>query len=167
MKKYILLLLLLGVSVADGFGQDKTKRTPPNIFKGKRYFREEAVIPSHDTVIMKGEEIELGSWLFPKHIPAIEIDGFGKSKKKDLEKGIYVIKQKPKKTTTYKFFSYEIDGTSRVVERTVYVAKNEEEKKQFEKLARQKEKEEKERRRARVEGKTTVIKDLSKFKHLF
>ena len=138
MKKLVFLLLLLGVSAADGFSQDKTKRTMPNIFKGKRYFREEAVIPSHDTVIMQGEEIELGSWLFPKHIPAIEIDGFGKSKKKDLEKGIYVIKQKPKKTTTYKFFSYDTDGTKLICTRTVYVAKNEEEKKEFEKLAKEK-----------------------------
>ena len=145
MKKYILLLLLLGVSAADGFSQDKTKRTMPNIFNGKRYFREEAIIPSYDTVIMRGEEIELGSWLSPKHIPAIEIDGFGKSKKKDLKKGIYVIKQKPKKTTTYKFFSYEIDGTRDVLKRTVYVAKNEEEKKEFEKLAKGKVQERKDR----------------------
>ena len=145
MKRYILLLLLLGVSVADGFGQDKTKRTPPQIFQGSRNYREEAIIPSHDTVIMRGEEIEIGGWLFSKHIPAIEIDGFGKSKKKDLKKGIYVIKQKPKQTTTYKIFSYDLDGTNLICTRTVYVAKNEEEKKEFEKLAKEKVRERKDR----------------------
>ena len=165
MKRYILLLLLLGVSVADGFGQDKTKRTPPNIFKGKRYFREEAIIPSHDTVIMRGEEIEIGGWLFSKHIPAIEIDGFGKSKKKDLEKGIYVIKQKPKKTTTYKFFSYEIDGTRDVLQRTVYVAKNEEEKKEFEKLARQKEEEKRKLLKGKRRPDGGIEIDMSKFRN--
>ena len=137
MRKLVFLLLLVGMAVS-GFGQDKTKRTPPQIFQGSRNYREEAIIPSHDTVIMQGEEIELGSWLFPKHIPAIEIDGFGKSKKKDLEKGIYVINQKPKQTTTYKFFSYDTDGTKLICTRTVYVAKNEEEKKEFEKLAKEK-----------------------------
>ena len=163
MRKLVFLLLLVGMAVS-GFCQDKTKRTPPNIFNGKRYFREEAIIPSYDTVIMRGEEIELGSWLFAKHIPAIEIDGFGKSNKKDLEKGIYVIKQKPKKTTTYKFFSYEIDGTRDVLERTVYVAKNEEEKKEFEKLARQKEEEKRKLLKGKRRPDGGIELDMSKFR---
>ena len=164
MRKLVFLLLLVGMAVS-GFGQDKTKRTPPQIFQGSRNFREEAIIPSHDTVIMRGEEIELGGWLFSKHIPAIEIDGFGKSKKKDLEKGIYVIKQKPKKTTTYKFFSYEIDGTWDVLKRTVYVAKNEEEKKEFEKLARQKEEEKRKLLKGKRRPDGGIEIDMSKFRN--
>ena len=172
MKKLVFLLLLLGASAAGGFGQDKTKRTPPNgkqIFEGYHNdYLENVIIPLRDTVIIRGEEIEIGAWLSENwDYKSVEIVGFGKSKEKDYKKGIYLKKLKPQQTTTYELISCDQRGVKHKMKRTVYVAKNEEEKKQFEKLARQKEKEEKERRRARVEGKTTVIKDLSKFKHLF
>ena len=171
MKKLVFLLLLLGVSVS-GFCQDKVKRTRPDgmqIFQGYHTnFKENVIIPLRDTVIIRGEEIEIGAWLSENwDYKSVEIVGFGKSKEKDYKKGIYLKKLKPQQTTTYELISCDQRGVKHKMKRTVYVAKNEEEKKQFEKLARQKEKEEKERRRARVEGKTTVIKDLSKFKHLF
>jgi hypothetical protein len=68
----------------------------------------------------------------------IEVVNFGKSKKKDLKKGYYVIKQRPKQTITYTILSWGDQNDKFSFKRTVYVAKDEEEKKQFEKLARQK-----------------------------
>ena len=133
MKKLVfLLLLLLGVSVS-GFCQDKVKRTRPDgmqIFQGYHTnFKENVIIPLRDTVIMQGEEIEIGAWLSKSwDFVIFEIVGFGKSKKKDYEKGIYLKKLKPNKTTTYEMISYSQDNIKYGHKRTVYVAKNEEER---------------------------------------
>ena len=60
------------------------------------FIHNQAFIPIFDTVIMRGEKIEVGAYLHEKYLREIEIVGFGKSKKSDLEKGYYVIEQKPK-----------------------------------------------------------------------
>ena len=132
MKKLFLLFLLLPSVVC---GQE---RKMPNLTKGPHLdIRQNAIIPVTDTVIMQGEEIEVGAWLF-NFMTTIEVVNFGKSKKKDLEKGYYVIKQRPKQTITYTILSWGDQNDKFSFKRTVYVAKDEEEKKQFEKLARQK-----------------------------
>ena len=148
MRKYICLLLLLGVSVS-GFCQDKVKRTRPNgmqIFQGYHIdYRENVIIPFRDTVIMQGDEIEVGAWLSESwDYKSFDIVGFGKSKKKDYEKGIFLKKMKPNKTTTYVLISYGQDNIKFRHKRTIYVAKNEAEKEEFERLAREKERERKE-----------------------
>ena len=67
---------------------------------------------------------------------------FGKSKEiKDDKMYIYTIKQKPKQTTTYTVRVWRSDKTGTIWDRTVYVAKDEAEKKQLEKIARQREEE--------------------------
>jgi hypothetical protein len=132
MKKLFLLFLLLPSVVC---GQE---RKMPNLTKGPHLdIRQNAIIPVTDTVIMQGEEIEVGAWLFD-FMTTIEVVNFGKSKKKDLKKGYYVIKQRPKQTITYTILSWGDQNDKFSFKRTVYVAKDEEEKKQFEKLARQK-----------------------------
>ena len=138
MKK-ILILLFLALSV-EGYSQVKTDRTP--------YIREYAdpnnvVLPERDTVIIRGEEVEIGAFLCKRH-DAIraEVINFGKSKEiKDDKMYIYTIKQKPKQTTTYTVRVWRSDKTGTIWDRTVYVAKDEAEKKQLEKIARQREEE--------------------------
>ena len=169
MKKLVFLLLLLGASAAGGFGQDKTKRTPPNgkqIFEGYHNdYLENVIIPLRDTVIMQGEEIEIGAWLSKSwDFVIFEIVGFGKSKKKDYEKGIYLKKLKPNKTTTYEMISYSQDNIKYGHKRTVYVAKNEEEKKEFEKLARQKEEEKRKLLKGKRRPDGGIEIDMSKFR---
>ena len=136
-KNYYLLflLLLLGTSVGV-YGQ---KRTMPDPRKGPHSHRpENLIIPIQDSVILHGEEIEVGAFLSKKwDALGVEVSGLGKSQESDFKKGFYVIKQKPKQTITYKFVIQESE--IRVVYyRTVYVAKNEEEKKQLEKQIKEK-----------------------------
>ena len=82
---------------------------------------------------MRGEKIEVGAYLGKGVIESIEVIGYGKSTKSDLNKGIYTIKLKPKQTTTYeyKYFS-GVTGSKRQQGRIVYVAKTVEEKKMLE-----------------------------------
>jgi hypothetical protein len=168
MRKFAFLFLLFGVSVS-GFCQDKVKRTRPDgmqIFQGYHTnFKENVIIPLRDTVIMQGEEIEIGAWLSKSwDFVIFEIVGFGKSKKKDYEKGIYLKKLKPNKTTTYEMISYSQDNIKYGHKRTVYVAKNEEEKKEFEKLARQKEEEKRKLLKGKRRPDGGIEIDMSKFR---
>ena len=95
---------------------------------------------------------------------AIEVVNFGKSKKKDFEKGFYVIKQKPKQTTTYTLVAYSEDNHKTQFKRTVYVAKNEEEKRKFEELAREKERERNELLKGKRQPDGRIEIDMSKFR---
>jgi hypothetical protein len=114
---------------------------------------------------MQGEEIEIGAWLSKSwDFVIFEIVGFGKSKKKDYEKGIYLKKLKPNKTTTYEMISYSQDNIKYGHKRTVYVAKNEEEKKEFEKLARQKEEEKRKLLKGKRRPDGGIEIDMSKFR---
>ena len=134
-----LLFVLMAVGVSLGvYGQEQSKRVSKKL-KGPW----DLLIPAHDTVIMQGEEIKIGAYLKEKVMPEIEILGFGKSKKSDIEKGYYVIKQKPKKTTTYELvWYYAAKGFRNISPITVYVAKSEEERKQMEAKTEEKKKQE-------------------------
>ena len=138
MKKYILLFLLAVVcSSSEVYGQQawegksyqyRLKKYTPNGFDDL-----DPLLPRRDTVIMRGEEIEVGGYLNEKVLNQFEIIGYGKAKKSDYKKGYYSIKLKPKQTTTYEFkwfWSYR-PGDHRSG-RIVYVAKTAEEKKQME-----------------------------------
>ena len=145
MKKCIILLLLLAAGLSsEVYGQQ--------VRKGKSYHRTVQIwyprgygsheLPRRDTVIMRGEEIEVGGYLSEEETKQFEIIGYGKAKKSDYKKkfdrkkGIfdnkYSIKLKPKQTTTYEFKWIRWDGSQRRSGRIVYVAKTAEEKKQME-----------------------------------
>ena len=144
MKKCIILLLLLAAGLSsEVYGQQ--------VRKGKSYQRTVQLwyprgvtsheLPRRDTVIMRGEEIEVGGYLSEEETKQFEIIGYGKAKKSDYKKkfdrkkGIfdnkYSIKLKPKQTTTYEFKWVEPYGVMNIG-RNVYVAKTAEEKKQLE-----------------------------------
>ena len=95
-KRLLFLLLVFGMSM-EADGQEKTKRTLPKRVKGGRVG---LLIPARDTVIMRGETIEVGTYLHKKWMGSAEIEGYGRSKKSDMEKGYYTIIQKPKQTIT-------------------------------------------------------------------
>ena len=139
MSLLFLVLLFLALSV-EGYSQVRTDRTP---HIRKYADQNNVVLPERDTVIMRGEEVELGAFLAKRHDALrVEVINFGKSKEiKDDKMYIYTIKQKPKQTTTYTVRVWCRDNTANIWERTVYVAKDENEKKQLEKLARQREEE--------------------------
>ena len=144
MKKYILLFLLAVVcSSSEVYGQQawegksyqyRLKKYTPNGFDDL-----DPLLPRRDTVIMRGEEIEVGGYLNEKVLNQFEIIGYGKAKKADYkkkfdyEKGIfdnkYSIKLKPQQTTTYEFRWVSFHGIEMLEGRIVYVAKNAEEKK--------------------------------------
>jgi len=93
----LILLLVFGMSTgADG--QEKTKRALP---KGMKT-RLDLLIPRRDTVIMRGDTIEVGTYLHERMMSGAEIEGYGKSKKSDMENRFYTITQKPKQTITYR-----------------------------------------------------------------
>ena len=144
MKKYIVLFLLLAVGMSS-YGQDNNKKNRINLYEGLRvklggfvpqgFNPTDPFLPRRDTVIVRGEEIEVGAYLSERVIKDVEVVGFGKSQKSDLEKGSYIIKLKPKRTTTYEFkWTDNFGGRSRKVTsgRIVYVAKTAKEKKQLE-----------------------------------
>ena len=150
MKKYILFLFVMAVGFSSAvYGQehkkDSSEKKNPNfriISSKTRTFKSftppgvsplEPVWPMRDTVIMRGEEIEVGGFLSEQEVIEFEIIGFGKSKKSDLEKGSYIMKLKPKQTITYEFKWKDVDGNLYPSGRIVYVAKTEEEKKQLDK----------------------------------
>ena len=150
----LFLLLLLGIS-AGVHGQENTKRTRPKVIS----YYTDLLLPIRDTVIICGEEIEVGSYFHKNWQVSVEVIGFGKSKESDLEKGFYIIKQKPKQNITYQLAIQCLNDKAKLVfHRTVYVAKNEEEKKQIEQ--RLKEKFEAEKKRIEKVGKTRYI-DMS------
>ncbi len=148
MKKYILLLFLMAVGLLSevyGQGRINVKNfkslprtledfTPPGISEDSPF------LPRRDTVIMIGEEIEVGAYLCEVSCKRVEIVGYGNSKKSHLKKvdgfkykkGTYFIKVKPKQTTTYEFIWTDDVGWKLRDGRIVYVAKNAEEKKQME-----------------------------------
>ena len=151
MKKYVLLLLLMAVGLSSGvYGQginikklkSKTKHgliepfTPPGVSENSPF------LPRRDTVIMIGEEIEVGAYLCEVSCKRVEIVGYGNSKKSHLKKvdgfeykkGTYFIKVKPKQTTTYEFIWTDDVGWQLRHGRIVYVAKTAEEKKQMEEM---------------------------------
>ena len=135
MKNYLLLLLLFGVGVSTGvYGQEEAKKLPPKI--GRAYF-ERYMRPEYDTVIMQGAEIKVGIYLRKTGWRNIEIvdsgKSIGKSDESDLKKGYYFIRQKPQQTITYEFVLQDLNPGRVALTRTVYVAKTEAEKKQFEK----------------------------------
>jgi len=89
-------------------------------------------------VIMRGEAIEVGTYLSRKWMRGAEIEGFGSSKKSDMENGYYTIIQKPKQTITYRIKHIDPEGDKLVFRRTIYVAKTAEERKQLEKQLKEK-----------------------------
>ena len=135
MKKYILLFLLVVVGLSsEVYGQKRWKDFCPPGFDFTA-----PLLPRRDTVIMRGEEIEVGCYLDKKWSTDFEIVGYGKAKKSDYKKGSkegsynkYSIKLKPKRTTTYEFKWIQWDGSQIGSGRIVYVAKTAEEKKQME-----------------------------------
>ena len=137
MKKYILLFLLIAVGLSSEVYGQETKSRPGSIniaFVPPGFSFLEPLLPRRDTVIMRGEEIEVGGYLSEKAIKEFEIIGYGKSNKSDLKKGFYVIKLKPKRTTTYEFkaVNSQFGSKPRLFGRIVYVAKTVEEKKELE-----------------------------------
>ena len=124
MKKYTLLFLLVVVGLSSEVYGQKPRKFP----KGYEF---EPVLPTRDTVIMRGEEILVGGFLCEVNTKEFEIIGYGIAKKSDYKKGYYFIKLKPKQTTTYEFKWSNWDGTHHYG-RNVYVAKTAEEKKQLE-----------------------------------
>ena len=145
MKKIILLFLLLAVGLSsEVYGQQvregKSYQRTVQIWYPRGFVSHE--LPRRDTVIMLGEEIEVGGYLSVEETKQFEIIGYGKAKKSDYKKkfdhkkGIfdnkYSIKLKPKRTTTYEFKWIQWDGSQIGSGRIVYVAKTAEEKKQME-----------------------------------
>ena len=144
MKKCIILLLLLAVGLSSTvYGQvreGKSYQRTVQIWYPRGFVSHE--LPRRDTVIMLGEEIEVGGYLSVEETKQFEIIGYGKAKKSDYKKkfdrkkGIfdnkYSIKLKPKRTTTYEFKWIQWDGSQIGSGRIVYVAKTAEEKKQME-----------------------------------
>ena len=145
MKKFILLFLLLAICLSsEVYGQQTRPRRPNQRTVQAWYPRGfiHPVLPRRDTVIMRGEEIEVGGYISKEGTKQFEIIGYGKAKKADYKKkfdykkGIfdnkYSIKLKPKQTTTYEFKWIEWDGSEGHSGRIVYVAKTAEEKKMLE-----------------------------------
>ena len=142
MKKYILLFLLLAVGSSSAvYGQQvregKSYQRTVQLWFPRGFVSHE--LPRRDTVIMLGEEIEVGGYLSVEETKQFEIIGYGKAKKADYKKkfdykkGIfdnkYSIKLKPKQTTTYEFRWVRFHGGEMRSGRIVYVAKTAEEKK--------------------------------------
>ena len=142
MKKIILLFLLLAVGLSSTvYGQQvregKSYQRTVQIWYPRGFVSHE--LPRRDTVIMLGEEIEVGGYLSVEETKQFEIIGYGKAKKSDYKKkfdhkkGIfdnkYSIKLKPKQTTTYEFRWIRFHGGEIRSGRIVYVAKTAEEKK--------------------------------------
>ena len=142
MKKYILLFLLLAICLSsEVYGQQTRPRRPNQRTMQAWYPRGfiHPVLPRRDTVIMRGEEIEVGGYISKEETKQFEIIGYGKAKKSDYKKGSkngsynkYSIKLKPKQTTTYEFKWLDFDGYKERSGRIVYVAKTAEEKKMLE-----------------------------------
>jgi hypothetical protein len=150
LKRWMLLFLLSSVGFSlSGYCQKQDGVPPVDKRDPRRLF--DPLIPIRDTVIMRGEEIYIGAYLFDnscQKIRAVEVDGYGKSKKSDVEKGYFAVKLKPKQTTTYviRYDSSIRDITPMAgklipYKRTVYVAKTEAEKKKFEKIIEEQERE--------------------------
>ena len=133
MKKCILLFLLLAVGLSsEVYGQKVNRGISYKSFAPWGFDSTYPLLPRRDTVIMLGEEIEVGSYLSTQWHKSFEIIGYGKAKKSDIRKGIYKIKLKPKQTTTYEFHYVESNGRFWArLGRIVYVAKTAEEKKQL------------------------------------
>ena len=105
MKKYILLFLLVVVVLSpEVYGQKRWKDFCPPGFSFN-----DPLLPRRDTVIMRGEEIEVGGYLKEGWIKDFEIVGYGKAKKSDIRKGIYSIKLKPKQTITYEVMNFFLE----------------------------------------------------------
>jgi|GEM_PF-3092107 len=143
MKNYLLLFLLFGFGMSMGvYGQEETKKLPPKI---GRAYQEKYMRPEYDTVIMQGSEVKVGVYLRKPFWRGVEIvdsgKSIGKSDESDFKKGYYFTRHKPQQTTTYKFVLQDSESKDRFAYfRTVYVAKTEAGKKQFEKqLKEQKE----------------------------
>ena len=137
MKKYILLFLLLAVGLSsEVYGQQvrevKSYQRTSKKFTPPGFLDWDPLLPRRDTVIMRGEEIEVGGYLSEEETKQFEIIGYGKAKKSDYKKSSYRIKLKPKQTTTYEFKWIERDGIKKRSGRIVYVAKTAEEKQQLE-----------------------------------
>ena len=137
MKKYILLLLLMVVGLSfEVYGKQirsgKPSQRRVKCFVPPGFRNSDPLLPRRDTVIMRGEEIEVGGYLSEEETKQFEIIGYGKAKKSDYKKGSYNIKLKPKQTTTYEFKWLDFDGYKERSGRIVYVAKTAEEKKQLE-----------------------------------
>ena len=106
MKKLFLLFLLLPSVVC---GQE---RKMPNLTKGPHLdIRQNAIIPVTDTVIMQGEEIEVGAWLF-NFMTTIEVVNFGKSKKRIWKKGIMSSNKGPNKLSHIRYYRGAIRMTN-------------------------------------------------------
>jgi hypothetical protein len=137
MERWILIpMLLLVLGVAENvYGQKTTRRVAPQMIRN----HPDLLIPVRDTVIMRGEGIEVGAYFHKNWLTGVEIVGFGKSKKSDLNKGFYIIKQNPKQTITYQLVIQDPLSNNRIgYQRTIYVAKTAEEKKQLEKKLEEK-----------------------------
>ncbi len=147
MKKYFILFLLLAVGLSSAvYGQQvregKSYQRTVQKFTPRNFQDWDPLLPRRDTVIMRGEEIEVGGYLSEEENKDFEIIGYGKAKKSDYKKkfdykkGVfdnkYSIKLKPKQTTTYEFKWKEWDGATNYSGRIVYVAKTAEEKKMLE-----------------------------------
>ena len=144
MKKYFILFLLLAVCLSsEAYGKQirsgKPSQRRVKCFVPPGFRNSDPLLPRRDTVIMRGEEIEVGGYLSEEETKQFEIIGYGKAKKADYKKkfdhkkGIfdnkYSIKLKPQQTTTYEFRWVSFYGIEMLEGRIVYVAKNAEEKK--------------------------------------
>ena len=133
MKKFILLFLLLAICLSsEVYGQKVNYSRSYPMLKGyapRGFDSSYPLLPRRDTVIVRGEEIEVGSYLSKQWHTGFEIIGYGKAKKSDIRKGSYKIKLKPKRTITYEFDYADIGGLKPRKGRIVYVAENAEEKK--------------------------------------
>ena len=145
MRKYILLFLLLAIGLSSEVYGQQTRTRKPNQRTMQAWYPRgfiQPVLPRRDTVIMRGEEIEVGGYISKEETKQFEIIGYGKAKKADYKKkfdykkGIfdnkYSIKLKPQQTTTYEFRWVSFYGIEMLEGRIVYVAKTAEEKKMLE-----------------------------------
>ena len=140
MKRCILLLLMfVSAFSSEVCGQSKViksyQRTEQSWYP--RWFSS-FLLPRRDTVIIRGDEIEVGGYLSEEETKDFEIIGYGKAKKSDYKKfdhkkGIYdnkySIKLKPQRNTVYEFRWIDGEGHETIWGRKVYVAENEQARK--------------------------------------
>ena len=98
------------------------------------------MLPRRDTVILLGDEIEVGGYISEEETKDFEIIGYAKAQKSDYKKvtkrgsyNKYSIKLKPQQSTTYEFRWIDWKGDEVIWGRKVYVAKTEERRKRMQK----------------------------------
>ena len=87
MKKYILLLLMfVSFFSSEVCGQSKVIKSYQRTVQSwyPRWFRD-FLLPRRDTVIIRGDEIEVGGYLSEEETKDFEIISYGKAKKSDYK----------------------------------------------------------------------------------